>query len=60
MYSVLNVLSLFFHAEIGVGGTCTEVCDLLEEKVNNKYVGIVCDIICLFVGFDIFVKIVEE
>ena len=33
---------------------------MLAEKVNSSIVGVVCDLLCDYVGIEAFIKIVEE
>ena len=38
---------------------CGDLCGLLAEK-TNKITGEICDILCVLVGFDEFVRIIEK
>lgn len=53
-----ELLNIILNA--GVVGSCTELCNLLAEKVGSKTVGEVCDILCTIVGVELFIKIIEE
>ncbi len=45
--------------EVGVLGTCAEICTLLEDK-TDKIIGEVCDILCDIVGAKEFMDLVEK
>lgn len=47
-------------ADAGVVGSCTELCNLLAEKVGSKTVGEVCDILCTIAGIELFIKLIEK
>ena len=50
-----------FHiADTGVVGTCGAVCQALEEKVGSKVIGVICNLLCDYVGIEEFVKIIEK
>ncbi|KAK7504838.1 hypothetical protein BaRGS_00003866, partial [Batillaria attramentaria] len=52
------LLNIILNA--GVVGTCGELCQLLEEKTNNKALGAVCNILCDIVGIEEFIKLIEK
>ncbi|KAH9507671.1 hypothetical protein Btru_053424 [Bulinus truncatus] len=45
---------------MGVIGTCADLCGILEQKTGSQVVGAVCNILCDIAGVDEFVKIVEK
>jgi hypothetical protein len=45
---------------IGVVGECSSLCSYVEQKLNNKIVGVICNILCDFVGVEEFVKIIDK
>lgn len=46
--------------QIGVIGTCGDICNVVEQKTGSQILGVVCNLLCDFVGVDEFVKIIEN
>lgn len=44
----------------GVVGTCSTLCNALEQKTGSQVLGAVCNILCDIVGVEAFAKLVEE
>jgi hypothetical protein len=44
----------------GVVGSCGSLCNYVAQKVGNQYVGIVCNLLCDYVGITEFIKVVEN
>jgi hypothetical protein len=55
----LNYL-LNYIVNIGVVGSCSEICGFVQKKTNSKTIGTVCNILCDVVGIEEFVKIVKN
>ncbi|ESO94238.1 hypothetical protein LOTGIDRAFT_189496 [Lottia gigantea] len=45
---------------LGVVGSCGKVCSLLEQKTGSEALGLVCDLLCDYVGIDEFVKFIQK
>ena len=58
--SLKSILVFFFSKDAGVVGTCGELCQMLEDKVNSSIVGVVCNLLCDYVGIREFIKIIEK
>ena len=43
----------------GIAGSCGEVCEELAKR-TNKLTGEVCDVLCLIVGIDEFIRILDR
>ena len=50
----------FFSPDAGVVGGCGELCGLLEQKTGSEIAGVVCNLLCDYVGITEFIKIVEK
>lgn len=46
--------------DAGVVGTCGEVCQMLEKKTGSEAAGVVCNLLCDYVGIKEFIKLIEE
>lgn len=40
---------------VGVEGTCSDVC----SQLPNSLEGAVCDLLCMYVGFDEFINLID-
>ena len=45
---------------VGVVGECSKLCVYVGDKLNNKVIAVVCNILCDFVGIEEFVKIIDQ
>ncbi|KAK0060817.1 countin-1 [Biomphalaria pfeifferi] len=45
---------------MGVVGTCADICGLVEQKTGSEVLGAVCNILCDIAGVEEFVKLVEK
>ncbi|CAL1529115.1 unnamed protein product [Lymnaea stagnalis] len=45
---------------LGVVGTCADICNLLQQKTGSEILGAVCNILCDIEGVNEFVKLVEK
>ena len=43
----------------GIAGSCGDVCKELAKRTNTL-TGEVCDVLCLLVGIDEFIKVLER
>ena len=43
----------------GIAGSCGEVCEELAKR-TNKLTGEVCDVLCMIVGIDEFIRILDR
>ena len=43
----------------GIAGSCGEVCEALAKR-TSKLTGEICDVLCLIVGIDEFIRIIER
>jgi hypothetical protein len=44
----------------GVVGSCSKLCNYVEEKTSSKFVGIACNLFCDYVGVTEFVKLIQQ
>ena len=49
-----------FFLDAGVVGGCSELCGLLEKEVPSELVGVVCNLLCDFVGIKEFIAIIQK
>ena len=52
--------NVWLLADAGVVGGCGELCQLLDEKVNNKVLDAVCNLLCDYVGIKEFIDLIEK
>ncbi|XP_041354573.1 countin-3-like [Gigantopelta aegis] len=52
---VLNII-----LNVGVIGSCSKLCTMVEQKTGSQIIGVVCDIGCDFLGIDEFVKLIQK
>ncbi len=45
---------------VGVVGSCGGLCQFVEQKVGSQIVGVVCNLLCDYVGVTEFVKAIEK
>lgn len=45
---------------VGVIGSCGELCTLLDQKIPSKALEMVCDIFCDIVGVEEFIKLINK
>jgi len=45
---------------IGIVGSCGELCQYVQDKTGSGALGLVCDLLCDFVGIDEFIKILDR
>ncbi|XP_004365279.1 countin2 [Capsaspora owczarzaki ATCC 30864] len=45
---------------VGVIGSCGEVCGLLTNRTHSRAEGLVCDLLCDYVGITEFIKAIEK
>lgn len=55
----LNFL-LNYILQVGVVGSCAEICAYAEKTTGSKLVGVVCDALCDVAGIEEFIKIIEK
>lgn len=46
--------------QIGVLGSCAEICQLVTTKIPSQIIGVVCNILCDIAGVDEFVNIIDK
>ena len=46
--------------DVGVVGSCGELCQAVAQKTGSQAIGAVCDILCDIVGIDEFVKLIQK
>ena len=46
--------------QIGVIGSCGEICSYVQDKTGSQIVGVVCNLLCDIAGVDEFIKIVDN
>ena len=47
-------------SDVGIVGTCGDLCQLLEQKTGSQALGVACDLLCDIVGIREFVNIINE
>ncbi|KAK6183703.1 hypothetical protein SNE40_011130 [Patella caerulea] len=45
---------------LGVVGSCGKVCSALEQKTGSQALGLVCDLLCDYVGIEEFIKLIQK
>ena len=45
--------------DVGIVGSCGQLCQLLEQKTGSQALGVACDLLCDIVGIQEFVKIIQ-
>jgi hypothetical protein len=45
---------------IGIAGSCSKLCNYVEEQTGNKFIGTACNIFCDYVGITEFVKLIDQ
>ena len=45
---------------IGVVGECSTICSYVAQKIGSEVVGVVCNLLCDFVGIKEFIAIIEK
>lgn len=45
---------------LGIVGECSKLCTYVTDKTGSQVVGIVCNLLCDYVGINEFVKIIEN
>ena len=55
----LDIL-LNYILQVGVVGSCGEICAYAEKVTGNKLVGVVCNVLCDAAGIDEFIKIIDK
>lgn len=57
-----QALDILLNAILNVGivGECSALCQFVEEKVGSEIVGVVCNLLCDYVGIKEFISIIEK
>ena len=53
-------MSLLFFADVGVVGSCGDLCGILAQDTNSQVVGTVCDLLCSIVGVKEFIQLIDK
>jgi hypothetical protein len=53
-----ELLNIILNA--GVVGGCEDLCHLLEEKIPNELLNVVCNLLCDYVGIKEFIDLIEK
>lgn len=46
--------------QVGVLGTCGEICSVVQQKTGSQILGVACNLLCDFAGVEEFVKIIDK
>ncbi|KAI8505679.1 hypothetical protein Bbelb_168680 [Branchiostoma belcheri] len=48
------------HCQVGVVGTCGELCQALADKTGSQALGVACNLLCDIEGVQEFIKLIEK
>ncbi len=60
MLTFLDIVCGILCPDAGVVGGCADVCGILEEKTGSEIAGLVCNLLCDYVGITEFIKVIQE
>jgi hypothetical protein len=53
--TLLNII-----LQVGVLGSCGDICGILQQKTGSQILGVACNLLCDYVGITEFIKIIDE
>ena len=56
----IKQVTAFNITDVGVIGSCSKLCSLVEQKTGSQIIGVVCDLGCDILGIDEFIKLIQK